>query len=163
MNIIPYDRISAINYATEYATKRNPAYYNFDKLGGNCTNFVSQCLYAGSEIMNYTPTLGWYYNSLNDRAPAWSGVEELYRFLTTNNGVGPFATLVNKSEIEIGDVIELGNNNNNFYHSLIVSYVINNRIYVCSNTRDTLNIPLDYYSFSVARYIHIEGVRKPVA
>lgn len=30
--------------------------------------------------MNYTKNTGWYYNSINDRSPSWSGVEFLYKF-----------------------------------------------------------------------------------
>ena len=53
-------------------TDGNPKYYNFQNIGGDCTNFASQVLYAGSGIMNYTPTFGWYYINVNDRAPAWT-------------------------------------------------------------------------------------------
>ena len=33
-----------LDYAQKWALSRNPAYYNFDDIGGDCTNFVSQCL-----------------------------------------------------------------------------------------------------------------------
>ena len=35
-----------VNYARKWAFSRNPAYYDFENIGGDCTNFVSQCLYA---------------------------------------------------------------------------------------------------------------------
>lgn len=70
--IIPYDRAAAVRYAHRWAYGRNPRFYNFDELGGDCTNFASQCLYAGTGIMNYMPTYGWYYLSSNDKAPAWT-------------------------------------------------------------------------------------------
>ena len=57
--------------------------------------------------MNYTPTYGWYYISVNNRAPAWTGVDELYRFLTTNRGAGPRAILTDLSQIQNGDIIQL--------------------------------------------------------
>ena len=56
-----YERKKAIQYAQKWALKRNPNYYNYDDIGGDCTNFVSQCIYAGSGVMNYTKTFGWYY------------------------------------------------------------------------------------------------------
>ncbi|HOA54831.1 MAG TPA: amidase domain-containing protein, partial [Clostridiales bacterium] len=59
--IKPYDRDKAVRYAHRWAYERNPAYYDFEKLGGDCTNFASQCIYAGSGIMNHTPVYGWYY------------------------------------------------------------------------------------------------------
>lgn len=55
--------------------------------GGDCTSFASQCIYAGSKVMNYNKNNGWYYNSGNDKSSSWSGVEFLYNFLTTNKGV----------------------------------------------------------------------------
>ena len=51
MNTRNYDRASAINYAQKWALSRNPRYYNFDAVGGDCTSFVSQCLFAGSKKM----------------------------------------------------------------------------------------------------------------
>lgn len=154
-----YDRISAKNYATFWALKRNPKYYNFDRLGGDCTNFVSQCIFAGAPIMNYTPTLGWFYNSLSSRSPAWSGVNELFNFLTNNNGLGPYGKVISVHELEVGDVVQLGKNENDFYHALIVSQVINGRIFVCSHTRDALNIPLENYSANRIRQIKILGYK----
>lgn len=79
---IPYDRSKAAAYAEKWAFSRNPRYISFDGMGGDCTSFVSQCLYAGTGVMNFTRDTGWYYNSASDRAAAWSGVPYLYRFLT---------------------------------------------------------------------------------
>ena len=159
MNIFTYDRESAVSYAQKYALKRNPDYYNFDKLGGNCTNFVSQSLFAGCKVMNYSP-LGWYYNSVNDRAPAWTGVNQLYDFLINNKSIGPFASLRNKSTISIGDVVQLGRSENDFYHTMLITKIEDGRIFLCSNTRDAKNVPLDYYSYRKIRFIHVEGYRK---
>ena len=69
-----YDRTAAVMYAHQWAYGRNPAYYDYEKLGGDCTNFASQCIFAGSGIMNFTPTFGWYYIDANQKAPAWTGV-----------------------------------------------------------------------------------------
>ena len=41
-----------------WALLRNPAYLDFHGLGGDCTTFVSQCLYAGAGVMNRTPVYG---------------------------------------------------------------------------------------------------------
>lgn len=35
-----YNRQKAKEYAKELAYKRNPKYYNYDLLGGDCTNFL---------------------------------------------------------------------------------------------------------------------------
>ena len=60
MNSRLYDRVSALNYAKKWTLARNPRYYNFDSVGGDCTSFVSQCIFAGSQKINYN---GWYYNN----------------------------------------------------------------------------------------------------
>ena len=73
MRIIPYRRMDAFKYAEKWAMSRNPQYMNFDNIGGDCTNFASQCLYSGSGVMNYTKDIGWYYISPTNRAAAWTG------------------------------------------------------------------------------------------
>ena len=40
----PYNRARAVEYAQRWALSRNPLFYDFTGGGGNCTNFVSQCL-----------------------------------------------------------------------------------------------------------------------
>ena len=37
---VKYDRQKAIQYAEKWAFSRNPKYYNFDAVGGDCTNFI---------------------------------------------------------------------------------------------------------------------------
>ena len=58
MNNLKYNRLKAVEYAKRWAYKRNPKYYNFDEIGGDCTSFISQCIYEGSGIMNYTKDFG---------------------------------------------------------------------------------------------------------
>lgn len=160
MRLLPYDRNSAVNYAKKWALKRNPAYYDFESIGGDCTNFVSQCIYAGSKVMNFTKDIGWYYSDINNRAAAWTSVEYLYSFLTSNSGAGPFGISVTKSQLKKGDIIQLGTFYGDFYHSLIVSDFYNHIPIVCAHTFDALNKPLNEYFYETVRYIHIENVRK---
>ena len=42
-----YSPSKAVSYAKQWAYGRNPNYYDYDPLGGDCANFVSQCLIAG--------------------------------------------------------------------------------------------------------------------
>lgn len=46
-NIISYDPNKAIAYARQWAKSRNPNYHDYSGEGGDCANFVSQCLIAG--------------------------------------------------------------------------------------------------------------------
>ena len=68
IHLLPYNRRAAVAYAHKWAFSRNPAFYDFSEIGGDCTNFASQCLYAGTGIMNFTPEFGWYYIDATDRA-----------------------------------------------------------------------------------------------
>ncbi len=162
----PYDRERAVEYALRWALSRNPLFYDFTGGGGNCTNFVSQCVLAGSLIMDPTPTFGWYYTSVNDRAPAWTGVEEFYEFLCAVGDFpqksarqGPFGTVVARESVEIGDAVQLSNPQGVFYHSLIVSgFSKSGDILVCAQSNDSLNRPLSTYTYAAERFLHIEGI-----
>lgn len=159
MRDIPYNREAAVRYVRAWALGRNPAYYDFEQIGGDCTNFASQCLYAGAGVMNFTPVTGWYYRSANDRAAAWTGVEYLYRFLTRNRGVGPYATVVSAAEAMPGDIVQLGTLAGSFYHSPFIT-ATQPEILVAAHTFDALDRPLSSYIYETARFLHIAGVRR---
>ena len=159
MNVYPYDRRRAYRYALRWAYRRNPLFFDFTGSGGNCTNFVSQCIYAGCCTMNFTDTFGWYYISPDDRAPAWTGVEFLYNFLTVNAGVGPYGREVELSELETGDVVQLRREDGDYYHTLIVTGRDVGEILVAAQSNDAFNRPLSTYDFAAARGIHIDGYR----
>lgn len=164
---VPYDRARAVEYARRWALSRNPLFTDFTGRGGNCTNFVSQCILAGAPFMNYTRTYGWYYISESDRAPAWSSVESLFDFLTgkpefaeANGGTGPFATVArNMRQVEIGDVIQLANAMGDFYHTLIISGFDGTEVLVCANSDNSLDRPLSTYNYASLRVLHIMGAR----
>lgn len=154
-----YRRNDTVNYAKKWALYRNSNYLNFDNIGGDCTNFASQCIFAGAKIMNYTKDIGWYYNSANDRAAPWSDANYLNIFLKNNNGAGPTAKVVSKDKLEIGDLVQL-NNGKKFYHSLIVTEISGDDILICAHTHDVYMIPLESYRPKKFEYIHIIGVNE---
>ena len=155
----PYLRERAVAYAKKYAFGQNPVFGNFRGIGGNCTNFVSQSIYAGSCVMNYTPTFGWYYVSLDDRSPSWTGVEFFYNFITENKGVGPYGRSATPDEVEIGDVIQLGRETDGYYHTLMIVGFDGDDILVAAQTDDAFRRPLSSYNYDFARFIKILGVR----
>ena len=160
---IAYNRRSAVAYAHRWAFRRNPEYYDYEDIGGDCTNFASQCLYAGSGVMDFTPDFGWYYLNANDKAPAWTGVEYFYRYLTRQTPTpGPTADLVRLPQILPGDFVQLSSRDGIYTHTAVVVQVLGRptfrSVLVASHSYDTDYRPLGTYSFQKARFLHITAV-----
>ena len=153
-----YQRMNALAYARRWALDRNPLFINFAGIGGDCTSFASQCVLAGSCVMNFTPDFGWYYITSELRAPAWSSVEFFYDFITQNRGEGPYGELADLQNAEIGDIIQL-QKENDWYHTLVVVSNRGGDILVAAHTVDALDRPLSTYEYDGARLIKIKGVR----
>jgi hypothetical protein len=163
--ILPYNREKAVQYAHEWAFGRNPKYYDFEKVGGDCTNFASQVIYAGSGIMNHTPTYGWYYKSSYDRTASWTGVNFLYKFLVNNKGAGPFAEVADAKDAKPGDIVQINfQTTGDFDHSPVIVKTGTrgnlDEILIAAHTYDRDYYKLTNYTFKDIRFIHIKGVRR---
>lgn len=163
---IAYDRSTALQYAQQWAYGRNPNFFDYEELGGDCTNFASQCLYAGTGIMNFTPTFGWYYINANQKAPAWTGVEYFRNFLLRRDPTdGPFAIETGLYGLLPGDFVQLSFDGERFSHTPIViqiNYPISpENIFVAAHSYDAYMRPLNTYEYQNIRCIHILGARLP--
>lgn len=78
-----YSRVRAVRYALRHWNNPNPRFANMDTMGagGDCANFVSQCLLAGGWPLDYRESAGdkeWWYRRLgtarfdSDRNDWWS-------------------------------------------------------------------------------------------
>ncbi len=166
-----YDRDAAVAYARQWVGQRNPKWYEYDSIGGNCQNFVSQALLAGGVPMDYTkPGLWkWYgdtpnssYNS-SGRSPAWTEVNAFYNYAKENRGYGLVASVdVPYDGGEVGDVIHLGTSET-WRHTVLITEVIRDSdgyvidYLVASNTADYLNFPVSAYYYPVKQLIKIYG------
>ena len=161
-----YNRRRAVIYALNWAFARNPRFYDFTDIGGDCTNFISQCLYAGCQVMNFSQENGWYYINSDNRAPSWTGVNFLRDFLLTNQGTGVYGEEAGLPEIMRGDVIQLINQEGRFYHTVFVSSVLYPKtpqnIFVCAHSDDSRNRRLSTYNYADIFPIHIVGARKEI-
>lgn len=156
-----YNRAKAVEYARKWALSSNPDFYHFGGIGGDCTNFISQCLLAGGGVMNFSSPLGWYYKSSYDRSPSWTSVAELNKFLLrTYGGRGPTGKIVSLKEVEIGDIIQLRQNATHFNHTVIVSDIAGGEIYVCAHTNDALDRRLSAYQYFALMPIKIVGIEE---
>lgn len=161
---IRYDRSAAVAYAHRWAYGRNPAYYDYENLGGDCTNFASQCLYAGTGIMDPAPTFGWYYYNANEKAPAWTGVEYFWNFLLRKKtSQGPFAREVSLWELEAGDFVQLRLDQDRFSHTPVVVRPGTDpeTILVAAHSMDADYRPLSSYPYRAVRCLHILGAILP--
>jgi Putative amidase domain len=88
-----YSPTAAVNFAIKYVnTPPTAGYFNYEKSGGDCTNFVSHCLKAGGWI----PVNTWHWNSNGTscesdmtscaRSPSWSGAAPFFKYLTGSGG-----------------------------------------------------------------------------
>lgn len=160
--ILPYDRTAAVNYAHQWAYARNPAYFNYEELGGDCTNFASQCLYAGVGVMNYEPTFGWYYIDANRKSPSWTGVPYFYDFMTRREiSPGPFGVECRLEHVLPGDFVQLRLQKERFSHTPIIVRIGNpptlENTLVAAHSYDVDYRPISTYSFQDIRFIHIIG------
>lgn len=165
MREIKYNRDKSVSYAHKWAFDRNPKYYNFDGQGGDCTNFASQCLFAGCGVMNHGGIMGWFYNSPSSRSPSWSGVEFIYNFLTKNKGVGPYGLKADVKDVQPGDLVQLKLVGASvFGHSPVIVSVGSpssiDTILVSTHTFNADNRRLNTYNWDDIRFIHIQGARK---
>ncbi|MFC5470795.1 amidase domain-containing protein [Cohnella suwonensis] len=106
---IPYFREEAVAYAERWWNEPNPSYEKFEV---NCTNYASQCIFAGGAPMNYTgkrPS-GWWYKgySGNDEnwSFSWAVANSLKHYLGNPRAYGLRAAQVSGPEaLSLGDVI----------------------------------------------------------
>ncbi|MFD1707267.1 amidase domain-containing protein [Siminovitchia sediminis] len=98
-----YDRLKAVQYAERWWNDYNPAYEKFDV---DCTNYVSQCLFAGGAPMRGYPdrTKGWWYRNRN-WSYSWSVANALKVYLEHSTAGLRAAEVQDPRELQPGDII----------------------------------------------------------
>lgn len=172
-----YDAEAAVDYAMSWVDPtevvRNDDYGIYDSYGGNCNNYISQCLWAGGIPMDSdgdnNSQWKWYGEEVDldesdsGRSPAWTGVAEFYSYASENDGYG-LAAVVDDNVFSgsIGDVLQYGHNGD-WLHSVIVTDVIEDSdgnmadYLINSNTTDRINYPASAYGYSELRLIKVLG------
>ena len=128
----------------------NKDFKDFSAIGGDCTNFISQCLYYGG--LPYSHTWKPYTHT-------WLRVNELYYYLL-NSGKGKDITKSNM--YSIGDIVQFYSQQKGFFsHSIIITRVLNNGEYLyCCHSEDKKDYPLSYVYpsfYSKIRVLKITG------
>ncbi len=122
---ILYDRHKVQQYADAWWDKSNPQYLAFEV---DCSNYVSQCLFAGGAPMNYTGkrATGWWYkgriNHQEQWSYSWAVAHSLQSYLSYSIS-GLRANVVDHAhQLTIGDVIVYDwDGDSKYQHSVIVS------------------------------------------
>jgi hypothetical protein len=131
-----YNYSAMVNYAVTWAYGRNPSYRSFPN---DCTNFISQAMYAGGWTMVegwYQSNSSWWYTFANQSYP-WAGAHNWYFFAT---GSGRTTTLSNVWNMALADVLQMDfERDNNINHTMIVTQTSGSERYLTYHTTDTLN------------------------
>lgn len=105
---IRYDREAARAYADRWWNAANPKYHHF---AVDCTNYVSQCLFAGGLPMDYTGRRdsGWWYEGYAGGAERWSFswavAHSLQLYLLAASDPKRGTEKADPRELAVGDVI----------------------------------------------------------
>lgn len=100
-----YNRREAVRYAELWWNSYNPKYKNFSV---NCTNYVSQCLFAGGAPMWGTPNRseGWWYTGKEDGwSFSWAVAHSLMWYLAGSDHGLQAVQKERASDLTLGDVI----------------------------------------------------------
>lgn len=167
----PYDWQAALAYARRYAAARNPDWADYEGLGGNCQNYVSQCLYAGGIPMDLSGAAVWKWyggtvandRTASGRSSSWSGVDEFLAYAASNTGYG-LAAQTNAPYLtgRPGDLIQMGEGGH-WRHVVIISQTVTNDAgetidyFVHSNTSDLEDWPASLYGYPELALTRIAG------
>lgn len=156
------DRAKMKLYQIENWNKRPKEWGNFNEMGGDCTNYVSQVVYAGGAPMITNGSFKWYYYGYGNRTPSWTGVEQFYDFLTKNNAQGIHGIeLPTNLDLKTGDVIQLDLDGDGVFNHTSVVYNPTGYMGVLptitSHSLDRFNEPILTFNFTNIRWIHLKS------
>ena len=145
-----YNRAAAASYAQRYALTYNKAWLPDEH--SDCTNFVSQALYAGGwEMIVGFPgdPYAWFatrkeqWHIFSGRTPlerssSWAGAEPFTKFVLHSGR----AILCKQEALMIGDFVQLLNEQDEGSHTMIVTEGKGENCKLSYHTVDRLNQPL---------------------
>jgi len=159
----PYDRAAAYDYLMAYCDERNPAWYAYDDVGGNCMNFGSQVLLAGGIPKDEKGDEEWYWDGQNDLDLSWINVGRFYDYCRDNEGFGLVAdTEAGYYTGEVGDVLIVGFAGDH-RHTTVISHVVKDEsgdtvdYLISCNTTNYRDFPASAYYYTFHRLVKIFG------
>lgn len=151
-----YNNDRAVRYALTYGLNPNPEFKFIpgrDDGGGDCTNFMSQCLKAGGAPFSFGASPWWYrmngISQKDDRwSVSWTVAHSLYWTLKTRGKSrlsGLKATeVMDMQQLALGDLIQYEDKNGVIYHSAMVTAFTNDKgmrvPLITQHSRNAVNI-----------------------
>lgn len=167
-----YSASDAAEYAVQWGEDRNSIYPNYNFAGGDCTNFVSQCIYAGGLDMNGSSasvgtvesTTNWYCIYIKSilgirqyaLTTSWVRVADLNTYLSSLASKATITKLDSLiSACSTGDVVQLADKTTGTpYHSIIINAKDSTTAYFCGHSSDRSNADVnDYLDDSSDKFI----------
>ncbi|MGV8050074.1 MAG: amidase domain-containing protein [Anaerolineaceae bacterium] len=121
---LTYNRTAVVNYANTWKNGVNPSFWQESQ---DCTNFVSQAVYAGTNQVMSTPNdyyNKWYFDSYTKTGSfPWINVGGFYSFLTSNTGRGPvgYSSGSYMCYLSGGDVVVMQYTSGGWRHAVLVT------------------------------------------
>ncbi|ATW27385.1 amidase domain-containing protein [Candidatus Formimonas warabiya] len=131
----PYHGLRAVQYARTYTETRNPAFYGIEDFMGNCSNFLSQCLWYGfgsgdqPDIARRENMTAQWYAGQGGGSPAWESVEQFWNYATASRNPGEqslYGEVVETiSQLDPGGIVQtrpgrFRNTDEEYSHSLLL-------------------------------------------
>lgn len=167
----PYQREIAAEYAYKHVGIRSDRWYDYSNMGGNCMNFISQCLYISGIPMDLEGSARWkWYGAAFDESASmkgctrsWINVDHFYQYVSSNRGHGLVADVnADYYSGQIGDLIMMGSPSD-WDHIVMITSLVKNEAgetidyLISSNTTDVRDFPVSAYPSARRTLIRILG------
>lgn len=156
-----YNATNAVSYARKWAEKRNDAY---DSYSSDCTNFISQALYAGGISMRkpstikhgITKTTDYWFSRKHkftgstgrvtyeyDVTTSWMRVKAFYKYASAHGATVTVCDTIGQlqNKAKPGDIVQL-KNDSGWHHSIIITGGTKGSRTYCGHSRDRKDEPV---------------------
>jgi Putative amidase domain len=127
-----YNRSTAVTYAKGWWNSTNPM---FGRMSNDCTNFVSQCVFAGGwpmvgshNVLDRAKDNQWWFGGsrFTTASYTWGGAQNFYRFLSVSGRGSKLFEIGAECVEEIGqmrdgDVVQMKDATGHVYHTMLVT------------------------------------------
>jgi len=160
-----YNRTAAVSYANTWKNGVNPNYWQETQ---DCTNFVSQAVYAGTNQVMSAPTdyyNNWYFDAYTKTGSfPWINVGGFYSFITSNSSRGPvgYSSGSYLCYLSGGDAVVMQYTSGGWRHAVLVTSITGSchdytKIQVASHTPfGSYNLaffsPSNFYALNITGY-----------